>query len=143
MQLNVKIKKLSEHSVIPKYSYIGDAGMDVTCIDRIITKDYVEYKTGLAIKVPEGYAGFLFPRSSVSKKDLLLCNSVGILDSNYIGEICFRYKHIATSSPLNIYEIGDRVGQIIIMPIPRITFEEVDELSETERGIGGFGSTGI
>jgi len=145
--LKVKIKKLHSNSVIPKYSYVGDAGMDVTCTEVFIHKDYIEYKTGLSIEIPENFVGLLFPRSSVSKKDLLLCNSVGVLDSNFRGEICFRFKHTESDVIIktfkNIYEIGDRVGQIIILPIPSIEFEEVEELNETERNTGGFGSTGL
>lgn len=150
--MKVKIKKLHPNSVIPEYAKNGDAGMDLTCVDIETTKDYISYKTGLAFEIPEGFVGLLFPRSSNSKKDLLLCNSVGVLDSGYRGEVEFRYKSINSnyndSSSFdvfmhpNIYQKGDRVGQIIILPYPQIKFEEVDELSESDRGNKGFGHSG-
>jgi len=140
--MKVKIKKLVENAVIPAYSKPGDAGMDLTCTEIELTQDYIAYKTGLAFEIPEGYVGLLFPRSSNSKKDLLLSNSVGVLDSGYRGQVEFRYKHISTDWDLaNKYSVRDRIGQIIILPYPQIEFEEVQELSETERGNGGFGST--
>ena len=102
------------------------------------------YGTGLAIQIPEGHVGLVFPRSSISKKDLILSNSVGVIDCGYTGEIMFKFKRTLVGDSLaNIYEIGDRIGQIIIIPIPRIEFEEVSELEQTERGQGGYGSTGM
>ena len=148
-------------AVIPTYAKPGDAGMDLIATSiNTDNDDYIEYGTGLALEIPEGYVGLIFPRSSNSKKDLLLCNSVGVIDSGYRGEIKLRYKRIINPSPekLNIeksiftppslyltidhYEVGDKVGQIMILPIPFVEFTEVDELSQTERGNGGFGSTG-
>jgi len=142
-KLQVKVKKLSPNAVIPKYAKNGDAGMDLTAIEVGFTDDYVSYKTGLAFEIPEGYVGLLFPRSSNSKKDLLLTNSVGVIDSGYRGEIEFRFKPILNGKTENIllYNVGDRVGQIMILPYPEIEFIESQELSSTERGDGGFGST--
>ena len=82
----------------------------------------------------------MFPRSSNAKKDLILSNSVGVLDSNYRGEVMLKFKPQKQGGKM--YEVGDRIGQIIIMPYPHIEFKEVEELSETNRGDGGFGSTG-
>ena len=159
MQIN--IKKLHSDAIIPTYAKLGDAGMDITAINVEYTDDYIQYKTGLAFEIPEGYVMLIFPRSSNSKKDLLLCNSVGILDSGYRGELLIRYKRIlnphiskgvfysTNSSDVdfdfngNEYQIGDKVAQIIIIPYPSIEFNEVNTLSETERGEGGFGSTDI
>lgn len=140
--MKVKIKKLVQNAVIPKYAKPGDAGMDLVCTEVEFTKDYIAYKTGLAFEIPEGYFGMLVPRSSNSKKDLLLTNSCGILDSGYRGEVEFRYKCTGNLLDNNIYYSGDRIGQIIILPYPQIEFEEVDELSTTDRGTGGFGHTG-
>lgn len=143
--MKIKIKKLIKEAVIPKYAKPGDAGMDLVVTNIEYTNDYISYKTGLAFEIPEGYVGLLFPRSSNSKKDLLLCNSVGVLDSGYRGEVEFRYKHIKPDSKYkydSVYTTGDRVGQIIIIPYPQIEFEEVEELSSSERSEGGFGSTG-
>jgi dUTP pyrophosphatase len=145
--MKVKIKKLVENAVIPAYSKPGDAGMDLTATEVEYTNEYISYKTGLSFEIPKGYVGLLFPRSSNCKKDLILCNSVGILDSGFRGQVEFRYKYVGIT-PLyasmqhdNIYFVGERIGQIIIIPYPTIEFEEVQELSETERGNGGFGST--
>jgi dUTP pyrophosphatase len=141
----VKIKKLVENAVIPAYSKKGDAGLDLTAVSVSFEKNYVSYKTGLAVEIPEGFVGLLFPRSSNSKMDLILTNSVGVIDSGYRGEIELRYKLVgngATPSIVGTYNIGDRVGQLIIIPYPSIEFEEVTELSTTERNTGGYGSTG-
>lgn len=141
----VKIKKLVENAVIPKYSKPGDAGLDLTAVSVSFEKNYVSYKTGLAVEIPEGFVGLLFPRSSNSKMDLILTNSVGVIDSGYRGEIELRYKLVGngvTPSIVGTYNIGDRVGQLIIIPYPNIEFEEVTELSTTERNTGGYGSTG-
>ena len=144
--LKVKIKKLHKDAVIPTYAKDGDAGMDMSCVAVSWTDDYIEYETGIAMKIPEGYFGALFPRSSNSKKDLLLCNSVGVVDSGYVGPINFRYKVVnykkQSDDFYKLYDIGDRVGQIIIMPYPQVKFEEVEELDSTERGSLGFGSSG-
>jgi len=143
-RFEVKIKKLNPNAVIPSYSKEGDAAMDLTAVDVEFTDDYISYKTGIAIEIPKGYVGLVFPRSSNSKKDLLLTNSFGVIDSGYRGEIEIRYKTILNNKRENIsiYNTLDRVGQIMIIPYPSITFVEVDELSQTERGDGGFGSTG-
>ena len=138
----VKIKKLVQNAIVPQYAKPGDCGMDLTCTSIEYTKDYIAYKTGLAFEIPEGYFGMLVPRSSNSKKDLLLTNSCGILDSGFRGEVEFRYKCTGNVLDNNVYYTGDRIGQIIIMPYPQIEFEEVDELSTTERGDLGFGSSG-
>jgi dUTP pyrophosphatase len=141
----VKFKKLSPEAIIPQQT-IGNAGMDMTAISFKETDDYTEYDTGIAAEIPEGYVGLLFPRSSNSNMDLLLCNSVGVVDSAYRGSIRFRYKLVANDEKkkvfYTVYNVGDRVGQLIIMPYPTIRSLEVDELSPTDRNNGGFGSTG-
>lgn len=162
--MKIKIKKLHSDAVVPSYAKPGDAGMDLTAVSKVYDKDgNVSYGTGLAFEIPEGYVGLLFPRSSNSKKDLLLSNSVGVLDSGYRGEVSFKFKPAAffggnletvgidsetyeetflSPTDLTEYSVGERIGQIIILPYPQITFQEVEELSTTERGEGGFGSTG-
>ena len=134
----IKIKKIHPDAVIPKYAKPGDAGMDVVAIDREVTEKYVEYKTGLCLEIPEGHVCLIFPRSSVSKKDLVLCNSVGVLDSGYRGELILRFQKFGDE----IYDIGERIGQIMVVLYPIAEIEEVEELSETTRGEGGWGSTG-
>lgn len=140
--LQVKVKKLWKDAVIPEYSKPGDAGLDLT-VNRIISNTSwdVTYGTGLAIEIPEGYVGLIFPRSSIRKMDLLLTNSVGVIDSGYRGEIQLTFKKVDGFEGRR-YEIGERAAQIMIIPYPKTTFIEVDELSSTERGDGGFGSTG-
>ena len=146
--LNVKTKILDPSIPTPALQYAkdGDAGIDLTATSKSYENDgNVVYGTNRAFEIPEGYVGLLFPRSSNSKKDLLLSNSVGILDSGYRGEVMFKYKSTIWDGSYgygNSYQIEDRVGQLIILPYPKIQFEEVSELSETERGTGGYGSTG-
>lgn len=153
----VKVKKLHQDAVIPKYAKGGDAGLDLTAVSYSVDKyGNVTYKTGLAFEIPEGYVGLLFPRSSISKQNITLCNCVGVIDSGYRGEVMLKFKpllgefnHIAIkhkysvwSDKTNIYSVGERVGQLIIMPYPQVELIEADELSNTERGNGGFGSSG-
>ena len=141
--LLVKIKKLDENAVVPEYAKIGDAGLDLIATSFEIKELYTEYGTGLAIEIPEGYVGLLFPRSSVSNTDLMLANSVGVVDSGYRGELKVRFKSTNFKPYLDkLYDVGDKVAQLIIIPYPQIELIEVDELSSTERGEGGFGHTG-
>ena len=140
--IKVKIKKLVPEAVIPAYSKAGDAGMDLTATSIEILGNIITYKTGLSIEIPEGYVGLLFPRSSICKYDLQLTNSVGVIDSGYRGEIMFKFAVLEDIQRADIYSIGDRIGQIIILPYPHVTFKEVSELSDTERSTGGFGSSG-
>ncbi len=136
--MKLKIKKLHKDAIIPKYAHHDDACMDVYAITKEEKTKFVEYGTGLSFELPSDHAMLIFPRSSLSNKDLILANHVGVLDSGYRGELKLRFKKVGD----DVYEIGDKIGQIIIVPFPRIDFEEVDELSETKRGEGGFGSTG-
>lgn len=137
--MNIKIKKLHPNAIIPEYAKIGDAGLDLTAVDFEATGLHITYKTGLAIAIPEGFVGLLFPRSSVYKTGQYLTNSVGVIDSGYRGEIMLKFTRPDIDSQ---YIIGDRVGQLIIIPYPQIKFEEVEDLGSTDRGQGGFGSTG-
>lgn len=165
--MKVKIKKLHKDAIIPHYAKNGDAGLDLTAVS-VKNDEYgnIVYGTGLAFEIPEGYVGLVFPRSSNAKTNLYLTNSVGVIDSGYRGEVTFKYKvahnvssmiqflwqkYVRKMDPMNVrvntlaynvHKVGDRVGQIIIIPYPQIEFVETDELSETERGDGGYGSTG-
>jgi len=137
----IKIKKLHEDAVIPSYAKPGDAGMDLTATSIVDDAFQVTYGTGIAVEIPEGYVGLIFPRSSIRKYQLQLSNSVGVIDSGYRGEIQFTFNKTG-GVPSKKYEVGDRVGQLIIMPFPTVTPVESDSLSDSERGDGGFGSTG-
>ena len=140
--MKVKIKKLHPLTVIPTYAKSGDAGMDFVATKVISEETYsITYGTDIAMEIPEGFVGLAFPRSSIRKYELNLSNSVGVIDSGYRGELqaTFRKTHGDASET---YNVGDKIFQMIIIPYPQIEFEEVDELSDTERGEGGFGSTG-
>ena len=152
--MKVNVKKLDGNAVVPTYAKHGDAGMDLTATSKWYDESgNVCYGTQLAFEIPNGFAGFLFPRSSNTKKDLILGNSVGVIDSGYRGEVVLKFKAIDTQylqdgkltflkrDLMKEYNIGDRIGQIVIMPVPQIEFNVVDELSTTDRGVGGFGSS--
>lgn len=141
--MKVRIKRLSENAVIPAYANPGDAGLDLVAtyvkVEDHNKYGFFEYGTGLAVEIPEGYVGLIFPRSSISKTGMMLANAVAVIDSSYRGEIKLRYKYI---SGTNSYNVGDKIAQLIILPYPIVEFEEAQELSETQRSSGGFGSTG-
>lgn len=139
----VKVKKLVPEAVIPSYSKIGDAGMDLTITDiKENTTFSISYGFGIAMEIPKGYVGLIFPRSSVRNQDLILSNCVGVIDSGYRGELQTTFKKTQGLDSIS-YNVGERGAQIIILPYPTIYMTEVPELSNTERGTGGFGSTGV
>lgn len=161
----VRFKKLHPDAKLPARAKPGDAGLDITCVDNGTYSDdlsQITYSLGLAIEIPDGYVGLLFPRSSICKTSLDLSNSVGVIDSGYRGEVKavfnrrfhnalkryadrdtdggpMRYPVFVADAP---YKAGDRVVQLIVMPIPAIETEWADELSESVRGDTGFGSSG-
>ncbi len=156
--MKVKIKKLVPEAIIPVYAKEGDAGLDLTAVSMNFNgqenidysqsingwrtgAEFIEYKTGLAIAIPKGFAGFILPRSSVSDKSLILSNCVGLIDSGYRGEIKVRFKYTELRDGY-FYKIGERVAQLVILPYPEVELEEVGDLDETQRGTGGYGSTG-
>ena len=139
----VKGKKIVSEAVIPSYSKPGDAGMDLTITKEIENTSFsVSYGFGIAMEIPKGYVGLVFPRSSVRNQDLILSNCVGVIDSGYRGELQATFKKTNGLDSIK-YKVGDRGAQIIILPYPTIYMTEVPELSNTERGSGGFGSTGV
>lgn len=145
--MEIRFKKLVPEAKISK-AHGDDAGWDLTATSiEYDEHGCVVYGTGIALEIPKGHVGLLFPRSSNAKYDLFLSNSVGVIDSGYRGEVMFKFKpqwrFRPPEKPLNgLYDVGDRIGQLIVMPYPEVTFVESDELSETERGTGGYGSTG-
>lgn len=160
--MQVKIKKLVPKGVIPKYAKDGDAGLDLVATSYNHDGENFVYGTGLAIEIPRGYVGLLFPRSSIANKPQFLTNSVGVIDSGYRGEVTMKfdstynfyiedniakyheeYENVKEDEPMDIYKVGDKIGQLIIIPYPEIEFIEVDELLDSERGIGGYGSTDL
>ena len=165
--MKVKTKIIDVNINTPKLSYAkeGDAGIDLTATSKWYDENgNVCFGTNRAFEIPKGFVGFVFPRSSNARQQLLLSNSVGVIDSGYRGEVMLKFKSSASSFSLKSlfklifkpdaditlinnlkvsYNVGDRIGQIIILPFPQIEFEETEELSETERGNGGYGSTNI
>ena len=141
--MKVKIKKLVEQAVIPVYAHPGeDAGLDLTATSVKFEHGCWVYGTGLSMEIPKGYVGLLFPRSSNRKTEAYLTNSVGVIDSGYRGEIMFSFKNRDRRVDEQPYKVGDRLGQIIIMPYPQVEFKEVENLEESNRGEDGHGSTG-
>lgn len=159
--MKVTFKKLNDNAVMPRKAHPTDAGFDLVATSkRIDEMGNIVYGTGLAFEIPEGHVGLIFPRSSISKTNIVLTNSVGVCDCHFRGEVMAKFKPVNTAHefitpPLGLvepyidmdgdpkdYEVGERIAQLIIIPIPEIEFEEVEELSETDRGTGGYGSTG-
>lgn len=139
--MQIKFKKVREVET-PIYATEGAAAMDLfaaTNPEYNVEKNYYEIKTGIAIQVPEGYGAFILPRSSISNKGIVLANSLGLGDPDFRGELCVRFKPIDPN--YTIYEKGERIAQLVIIQTPKVTLIEVDELDETVRGEGGFGST--
>ena len=144
----IKFKKTSNCAVTPTKAHESDAGFDLVAVGVTQTDKYIEYDTDICVEIPNGHVGLLFPRSSISKTDLSLANSIGVIDSGYRGSIMCRFKLIPRTTERkgmvfpSIYKTGEKIAQLIIIPIPDITFKEVSDLSDTDRGTGGFGSSG-
>lgn len=145
--MDVKFKKLHDDAKIPSYAHDTDAGLDLTAVS--FTQEFdksnklvLVYHTGLAVEIPEGHVGLIFMRSSVSNKSISLTNAVAVIDSGYRGELLLKYK-ITTDSLPTIYQPGEKIGQLIIIPYPKINPIEAEELSSSDRNEGGFGSTDI
>jgi len=140
--MKVKIKKLHKDAQIPTYGTVGS-----TCVDLYVIEDYYLkpgdvrlLHTGFAMEIPEGYEAVIGPRSSVIKHQVIILNSPGTIDEDYIGEILVGVKNISHKD--FVIKKGERVAQMTVKKFERIEFEEVEELSDTERGSGRLGSTG-
>jgi len=158
--MKVRIKKLYNDSILPTKAHDTDAGYDLYAHSMSHDNDgNIVYGCGIAFEIPKGYVGLVFPRSSNAKKDLILSNSVGVIDSGYRGEISFKFKKnlklhteygtMGFDNEIELvkgdykeYSLGDRIGQIIIMPYPEIEFVESDSLSDSDRGLDSYGSSG-
>lgn len=153
--MQVRFKKTHENAVMPKFGTQYSAGADLVAVSMVITEKYIQYHTGIAVEIPTGYVGLLFPRSSVSNYNMAMANCVGVIDSDYRGEIMLRYRQTKKNCIMkieddgtqtgifaDIYKEGDRVGQLVIVPYLQTEYVEVDSLDETVRGDGGYGSTG-
>lgn len=141
--LKIKIKRLHSDAVIPKYATDGSAAFDFVAVDRVRLGNTSTYDTGVAVEVPVDHVMLVFSRSGHGfNHDLRLANCVGVIDSDYRGEVKVKLTHDDDRFTAQWPRVGDRVAQGIILPIPAVEFEEVEELSETKRGNGGFGSSG-
>lgn len=147
----IKFLPLHKDFKLPTKAREGDACFDLIAHTMEVKDGYIHYGLGCSVELPEGWQALLFPRSSISNMDLVLTNSVGVVDSGYRGELGARFKIIppVESSPDNIpsefaktYKVGDRVCQIQFLPLPQYTLELVEELTDSQRGVGGFGSSG-
>jgi len=143
--MNIKFKRLTENAIAPVKAHAADAGFDLTCSS--ITTEINErgqliivYHTGLAFEIPEGYFGALVPRSSIANKTLTLTNCIGVIDAGYRGEVMAKMKATTDVIPA-VYKEGERFAQLLILPVPEVQFEESTELSESDRGENGYGST--
>lgn len=143
--MTIKFKKLDPRAVVPTKATPGSAGYDLTAIS--VTTEVNEngqvilvYHTGLAIEIPEGYEGEIRPRSSICKKPLRMCDAPGTIDSDYRGEILVKFN-VTTDSIPSVYKEAEKIAQLLINKVENVQFEESAELSDTERGEGGFGST--
>ena len=145
MKKTINIKKLNEKAILPTYGSSCSAGADLyACMEEAVkvgAGEAVLIHTGLAMEIPEGYAGLIFARSGLaSKKGLAPSNKVGVVDADYRGEIMVSlYNH---SKEERIVEPGERIAQMVITPFLSASWNLVEELGETTRGAGGFGSTG-
>ena len=140
----INCKLLNENATAPQFAKPGDAGADLIATSKEWRKDgkQIVYGTGVAVEIPEGFVGLVFPRSSVRNYDLSMSNSVGVIDSGYRGEIMVTFNLLDEDHSV-MYDVSEKVGQLVIVPIPNVSYVKVKQLSDSERGIGGFGSTGL
>ena len=143
--MKIQFKKLVPTAQKPKFGKPGDAGADLVATSVDFSRDsnsQIVYGTGIAVEIPEGMVGLVFPRSSVRNYNLSMANSVGVIDSGYRGEIMVTFNFNSRTPDNTIYQVSDRIAQLVIIPVPLAQYVEVDELSETERNTSGHGSTG-
>lgn len=143
--IRIPITVLTENAVVPSYAYPGDAGMDLRATETVMLAPFQRalISTGIAIAIPEGYAGFVQPRSGLAvKRGITVLNTPGLIDSHYRGEIKVCLINMDPKNGFVINE-GDRIAQLVIQKVETVEWEVVDSLDVTERGEGGFGSSGI
>ena len=142
--LNVNVKRLDPTVELPAYAYEGDAGLDLRANESVDIAPFerVLIPTGLAISIPDGYAGFVQPRSGMAlKRGLTIANTPGLIDAHYRGELKVIAVNLDSQQTIHI-ERGERIAQLVIQQVPVVRRTEVDALDETDRGSGGFGSSG-
>lgn len=143
--ITLPIKRLDPTVELPSYAYAGDAGLDLRANEDVVLAPHERrlISTGLAIAIPEGYAGFIQPRSGMAlKKGLSMANTPGLIDAHYRGELKVLAINLDHETPI-VIERGERIAQLVIQKVPVVMLQEVQELDETDRGAGGFGSSGV
>ena len=147
--MELKIKRLSDKAIMPIRAHEGDAGLDLTATS--ITSEINEcgqfilvYHSDIAVEIPDGYVGLLFPRSSIAKKSIQFTNAVGVIDSGYRGEIMAKVRNTSGDSVPAVYKVGEKFAQLVIVPyVSDITITETTELQDSDRGTGGYGSSDV
>ena|SRR6201986_5529796 len=141
--MKLKISKVKPEAVIPTKAHDSDIGFDMYAIsEEVVDKGdygYIEYDTGISVQPEPGYGCFIFPRSSISNTGLLLSNCVGVIDPGYTGSIKARFKYVSKTKK---YGVGDKICQLVVLPIPKVELEVTEELTATDRNSNGFGSSG-
>lgn len=143
--MRMTIKRLDDGLPLPRYAHEGDAGLDLYSAEDVTLAPFQRQliATGISVAIPEGYAGFVQPRSGLAiKQGLSLVNTPGLIDSHYRGEIKAIAINLDPTNPIEVRR-GDKIAQLVIQPVARVELLEVGELDETVRGEGGFGSTGV
>lgn len=143
-QVQIKVLRLDRELPLPSYSHEGDAGLDLRSAIDVTLKpgERIAVPTGISIAIPHGYAGFVQPRSGLALREGLgMPNSPGLIDSGYRGELMVILLNHDRDEPIHVQR-GDRIAQLVVLPVAKVFFDEVDELPETDRGAGGHGSTG-
>jgi dUTP diphosphatase len=141
--IELPITRLRDDAVVPERAYVGDAGLDLAACERVELRpgQRALVGTGLAVAIPEGYAGFVQPRSGLAARHgLSVVNSPGLVDSGYRGELRVVLLNTDDSEPF-VVERGMRIAQLVVLAIPEVELVEVDELPASERGVRGFGSS--
>lgn len=143
--LTVPIQKLDDELDVPSYAYAGDAGMDLRSAEDLVLKPFERkaVSCGIALAIPAGYAGFVLPRSGLAvKHGISIVNAPGLIDSNYRGEVKAVLVNLDANKDFTISR-GDRIAQLVIMAVPSVELAVVATLDDTDRGAGGFGSSGV
>jgi dUTP pyrophosphatase len=143
--LVVRITRLNDDVELPSYAYEGDAGLDLRAAEDVLLRPFERHlvSTGLAVAIPDGYAGFVQPRSGLAiKQGLSILNTPGLVDAHYRGELKIIAINLDPNTPIQIRK-GDRIAQLVIQSVPNVRLVEVAELDATDRGSGGFGSSGV
>lgn len=144
----MKVKLLAENAVLPQKAHESDAGYDLVATSKVVDREkrQITYGFGLAIQLPKGSVGLIFPRSSVRKTDLALSNCVGVLDENFQGEIQATFTMLNEDVPTkskNHYKVGERIAQLVVVDLKQMEVTQVEDFDEVSERSGGFGSSGI